>query len=157
MSSLIIPMCIALMVGFAILSVWALLSLRRQTLPAAYYLAMNGLHVLLIATLTLGVLNNGGPTGLTKFLEYMLVFVGGGVIYTRGLIPPDGFMWKILNDAPKVPQGMLTGNGWNAAAVLASCSLRSVASKTSRLGQSGLNHSRLGSMIDPSDSAGRSA
>ena len=48
----------------------------------------------------------------------MLVFVGGGVIYTRGLVPPDGFMWKILTNPPKVPQGMLTGNGWNAAAVL---------------------------------------
>ena len=106
------------MIGFAILSVWALVSLRRETLPAAYYMAMNGLHVLLVATLTLGVINNGGPTGLTKFLEYMLVFVGGGVIYTRGLVPPNGFMWKILNNPPKVPQGMLTGNGWNAAAVL---------------------------------------
>ena len=118
MSSLIIPMCIALMIGFAILSVWALFSLRRQTLPAAYYIVMNGLHLLLVATLTLGVMSNGGPTGLTKFLEYMLIFVGGGVIYTRGLVPPDGFMWKILTNPPKVPQGMLTGNGWNAAAVL---------------------------------------
>jgi hypothetical protein len=118
MSSLIIPMCVALMIGFAILSVWALFSLRRETLPAAYYLCMNGLHILLVATLTLGVINGGGPTGLSKFLEYMLVFVGGGVIYTRGLVPPDGFMWKILTNAPKVPMGMLTGNGWNAAAVL---------------------------------------
>jgi hypothetical protein len=118
MSSLIIPLCISLMVGFAILTVWALFSLRRETLPAAYYLVMNGLHVLLVATLTLGVISNGGPTGLTKFLEYMLVFVGGGVIYTRGLVPPDGFMWKILTNPPKVPMGMVTGNGWNAAAVL---------------------------------------
>jgi hypothetical protein len=111
-------MCIALMIGFAILTLWALFSIRRETLPAAYYLVMNGLHILLVATLTLGVLNNGGPTGLSKFLEYMLVFVGGGVIYTRGLVPPDGFMWKILTNPPKVPMGMLTGNGWNAAAVL---------------------------------------
>jgi hypothetical protein len=118
MSSLIIPLCIALMVGFAILAVWALFSLRRETLPAAFYICMNGLHILLVATLTLGVLTNGGPTKLSKFLEYMLVFVGGGVIYTRGLVPPNGFMWKILTNAPKVPQGMLTGNGWNAAAVL---------------------------------------
>jgi hypothetical protein len=118
MSSLIIPLCIALMIGFAILSVWALLSLRRETLPAAYYIVLNGLHILLVATLTLGVLSNGGPTKLSKFLEYMLVFVGGGVIYTRGLVPPNGFMWKILTNPPKVPQGMLTGNGWNAAAVL---------------------------------------
>jgi hypothetical protein len=118
MSSLIIPLCISLMVGFAILTVWALFSLRRETLPAAYYLVMNGLHILLVATLTLGVISNGGPTGLTKFLEYMLVFVGGGVIYTRGLVPPDGFMWKILTNPPKVPMGMVTGNGWNAAAVL---------------------------------------
>jgi hypothetical protein len=118
MSSLIIPMCVALMIGFAILSVWALFSLRRETLPAAYYIVMNGLHILLIATLTLGVVSNGGPTKLSKFLEYMLVFVGAGVIYTRGLVPPNGFMWKILTNAPKVPQGMLTGNGWNAAAVL---------------------------------------
>jgi hypothetical protein len=118
MSSLIIPLCVSLMAGFAILTVWALFSLRRETLPAAYYLVMNGLHVLLVATLTLGVISNGGPTGLTKFLEYMLVFVGGGVIYTRGLVPPDGFMWKILTNPPKVPMGMVTGNGWNAAAVL---------------------------------------
>jgi hypothetical protein len=118
MSSLIIPMCVALMIGFAILSVWALFSLRCETLPAAYYIVMNGLHILLIATLTLGVVSNGGPTKLSKFLEYMLVFVGAGVIYTRGLVPPNGFMWKILTNAPKVPQGMLTGNGWNAAAVL---------------------------------------
>jgi hypothetical protein len=118
MSSLIIPLCVSLMVGFTILTVWALFSLRRETLPAAYYLVMNGLHILLVATLTIGVISNGGPTGLTKFLEYMLVFVGGGVIYTRGLVPPDGFMWKILTNPPKVPMGMLTGNGWNAAAVL---------------------------------------
>jgi hypothetical protein len=118
MSSLIIPLCVALMAGFAILTVWALFFLRRETLPSAYYLVMNGLHILLVATLTIGVLNNGGPTGLSKFLEYMLFFVGGGVIYTRGLVPPDGFMWKILTNAPKVPLGMLTGNGWNAAAVL---------------------------------------
>ena len=118
MSSLIIPMCIALMIGFALLSLWALFSLRRETLPTAYYLCLNGLHILLVATLTLGVIHNGGPTGLTKFLEYMLVFVGGGVIYTRGLMPPEGFMWKILTNPPKVPMGMLTGNGWNAAAVL---------------------------------------
>jgi hypothetical protein len=118
MSSLIIPLCVSLMVGFTILTVWALFSLRRETLPAAYYLVMNGLHILLVATLTIGVISNGGPTGLTKFLEYMLVFVGGGVIYTRGLVPPDGFMWKILTNPPKVPMGMVTGNGWNAAAVL---------------------------------------
>jgi hypothetical protein len=118
MSSLIIPLCVSLMVGFAILTVWALFSLRRETLPAAYYLVMNGLHILLVAALTIGVISNGGPTGLTKFLEYMLVFVGGGVIYTRGLVPPDGFMWKILTNPPKVPMGMVTGNGWNAAAVL---------------------------------------
>jgi hypothetical protein len=118
MSSLIIPLCVSLMVGFAILTVWALFSLRRETLPAAYYLVMNGLHILLVATLTIGVISNGGPTGLTKFLEYMLVFVGGGVIYTRGLVPPDGFMWKILTNPPRVPMGMVTGNGWNAAAVL---------------------------------------
>jgi hypothetical protein len=118
MSALIVPLCVALMIGFAVLTLWALASLRRDSLPAAYFVCLNGLHVLLVVTLALGVASGGGPTGLSKFLEYMLVFVGGGVLYTRGLIPPNGFMWKILRDAPKVPQGMLTGNGWNAAAVL---------------------------------------
>jgi hypothetical protein len=55
MSSLIIPLCVALMAGFAILTVWALFFLRRETLPSAYYLVMNGLHILLVATLTIGV------------------------------------------------------------------------------------------------------
>jgi hypothetical protein len=90
--------------------------------PAAFVLLVNLSHLLYLLIVVLGVILtiNGEKVGLTsaaKFWEYYGLFLGGGVIYCRGLLP-NGWMWKILTNAPNVAWGMLLGNGWNAAAAL---------------------------------------
>ena len=117
MDALLVPLSVAVMVGFLAFAVWALVSLGKKDLPAAFFLGLNALHALYLVTVAVGLISGGGALGLRRVVEYLIVFVGGGVLYTRGLMP-GGFMHRILTDPPKVPWGMLLGNGWNFAAVL---------------------------------------
>jgi hypothetical protein len=90
--------------------------------PGGFVVLVNAIHVLYGLTVVLGIVltMSGEKVGLTtaaKFWEYYGLFLGGGVVYSRGLLP-GGWMWKVLTNAPNVAQGMLLGNGWNAAAAL---------------------------------------
>jgi hypothetical protein len=119
MASLFFGLSWLLLALFAVLCIWALIVVtqKKTELPASYYLVLNATHIAWIATLTAGFVSSGGSLGLRFVIEYTLAYVGGGVLYSRGLIK-DGFMWKILTDPPKVPWGMMMANGWAFAAVL---------------------------------------
>ena len=117
MSALIVPLSMIIMFGFLAFAGWALINLRQKDLPNTYFTALNALHGLYLVTVLVGLISGGGELGLRRVIEYLIVFVGGGVLYTRGLMP-GGFMHRILTDPPKVPYGMILGNGWNFAAVL---------------------------------------
>jgi hypothetical protein len=103
-----------LMIGLAGLSIWAfIVSARKAQLPTRYFTALNAIHLLWIVALAVGL-----ATGNLRYvLEYLVVFVGAGIFYTRGLIK-GGFMWRILTDPPNQPWGMMLGNAWSAAAAL---------------------------------------
>ena len=105
--------------GFTVLGLWALTFVlqKKSTLPPAYFIALNATHVVYIAALTAGFLSSGGALGIRFVLEYTMLYIGGGIIYSRGLIP-GGFWWKVLRDPPKVAYGMLIANGWCFAAAL---------------------------------------
>jgi hypothetical protein len=107
-----------LMIGLAILSGWAVLtSTRKGTLSTNFFAVLNALHMLWLAAVIVGLVTGGGSGGIRRVIEYLIVFVGAGIIYTRGLLP-KGFMWRILTDPPNVPWGMFIGNAWSAAAAL---------------------------------------
>ncbi len=115
--NLLLPLCYALTILFAMLAIWALSNLRQNALPAQFFALTNSTHGVYLLVLVLGLLNNGGATGLARFIEYMVLFVGAGIVYTRGVMP-GGWMWRILNDPPRVAWGMALGHGWCAAAVI---------------------------------------
>ncbi len=118
MASLFIGLSWVILVGFAALGIWAGIFLRqKKELPPVFYLALNAIHIVYIAALTAGFLSGGGALGIRFVIEYTLVYVGGGIIYSRGLIQ-GGFWWKVLRDPPKVVQGMVLANGWCFAAAL---------------------------------------
>ena len=105
--------------GFAALGLWAAWHLlqKKTVLPAVFYWALNAIHIAYIATLTAGFLSGGGSLGMRFVIEYTMLYIGGGIIYSRGLIE-GGFWWKILRDPPKVVTGMIMANGWCFAAAL---------------------------------------
>ena len=116
--SLVGLLTLILMLGLAGLSGWAFLaSSRKATLPANFFTALNALHALWLVVVIVGLTTGGGTGGIRRVIEYLIVFVGAGIVYTRGLLP-KGFMWRILNDPPNVPWGMFIGNAWSAAAAL---------------------------------------
>jgi predicted membrane channel-forming protein YqfA (hemolysin III family) len=119
MASLFFGLSWAILAGFAILCLWALLHLtqKKQELPKVFYLALNAVHIAYIAALTAGFLSGGGNLGIRFVIEYTLLYIGGGIVYSRGLIQ-GGFWWKVLRDPPKVVQGMVMANGWCFAAAL---------------------------------------
>jgi hypothetical protein len=116
--SLVGILTLVLMIGLAALSGWAFLtSTRKGTLPTTFFTALNALHVFWLAAVIVGLVTDGGSGGIRRVIEYLIVFVGAGIVYTRGLLP-KGFMWRILTDPPNVPWGMFIGNAWSAAAAL---------------------------------------
>ncbi len=118
MASLFVGLSWVILVGFAVLGIWAGIFWRqKKELPAIFYTALNATHIAYIAALTAGFLSSGGALGIRFVIEYTLVYVGGGIIYSRGLIK-GGFWWKVLREPPKVTQGMLMANGWCFAAAL---------------------------------------
>ena len=118
MASLFIGSSWVILAGFAVLGFWAgIFLLQKKELPPVFYLALNATHIVYIAALTAGFLSSGGALGIRFVIEYTLVYVGGGIIYSRGLIK-GGFWWKVLRDPPKVVQGMVLANGWCFAAAL---------------------------------------
>ncbi len=109
---------LVLMLALAGLSGWAFVtSTQRNQLPSSFFIALNAVHVLWLVTVIVGLATLGGSGGLRRVIEYLIVFVGAGIFYTRGLLN-GGFMWRVLTDPPKVPWGMFLGNAWNAAAAL---------------------------------------
>ncbi len=109
---------LVLMLALAGLSGWAFLtSTQRSQLPSSYFIALNAVHALWLVTVIVGLATLGGSGGLRRVIEYLIVFVGAGIFYTRGLLK-GGFMWRVLTDPPKVPWGMFLGNAWSAAAAL---------------------------------------
>lgn len=117
MAGLILPLSIVLLVAFAALCVLALLNLRKTELPPYYSSILNVTHSIYALNFVNALIAGGGQLGMRYVLEYLLVYVGAGVLYTRGLLP-GGFMWRILTNPPKVPQGMAQGMGWCFAAIL---------------------------------------
>jgi hypothetical protein len=119
MTSLFFVLSWIILGGFAGLGIWALVQfLQKKTeLPKTFYLALNVTHIVYIAVLTAGFLSGGGSLGMRFVIEYTMLYIGGGIIYSRGLIG-GGFWWKVLRDPPKVVQGMVMANGWCFAAAL---------------------------------------
>ena len=117
MAGLILPLSIFLLVAFAGLCVLALLNLKKTELPSSYSSLMNVTHGVYVLNFVNAVITGGGQLGMRYVFEYLLVYVGLGVVYTRGLLK-GGFMWRILTNPPKVPQGMAQGMGWCFAAIL---------------------------------------
>ena len=116
--SLVGILTLVLMIGLTALSGWAFLtSTRKGTLPTNFFTALNALHAFWLAVVVVGLVTGGGSGGIRRVVEYLIVFVGAGIVYTRGLLP-KGFMWRILTDPPNVPWGMFIGNAWSAAAAL---------------------------------------
>ncbi len=109
---------LVLMLALTGLSGWAFVtSTQRGQLPSSFFTALNVVHVLWLVTVIVGIATLGGSGGLRRVIEYLIVFVGAGIFYTRGLLK-GGFMWRVLTDPPKVPWGMFLGNAWSAAAAL---------------------------------------
>lgn len=109
---------LVLMIALAGLSGWAFVtSTRRGALPSNFFVALNAVHVLWLVAVVVGLVTLGGSGGLRRVIEYLIVFVGAGIFYTRGLLK-GGFMWRILTDPPNQPWGMFLGNAWSAAAAL---------------------------------------
>ena len=119
LAGLILPLSLILMAAFLGLALWALVLSRTDpaAVPPRFLGAVNAAHALWLLALVVALLAGGGRGGMRRVLEYLLLFVGGGVLYTRGLMP-RGWVWRVLTDPPKVPWGMVLGNGWNVAAVL---------------------------------------
>jgi hypothetical protein len=117
MAGLILPLSITLLIAFAGLCVIAILNLKKTELPSYYSSIMNVTHGIYALNFVNALAASGGTLGMRYVLEYLLVYVGAGVLYTRGLLP-GGFMWRILTNPPKVPQGMAQGMGWCFAAIL---------------------------------------
>lgn len=117
MAGLILPLSITLLIAFAALCLIAVLNLKKIELPPNYISIMNVTHGIYALNFVNALAAGGGQLGMRYVLEYLLVYVGAGVLYTRGLLP-GGFMWRILNDPPKVPRGMAQGMGWCFAAIL---------------------------------------
>ena len=103
-----------LMISLAGLAIWAFIVFAQKTqLPPGFFAALNAVSLLWLITVLVGL-----ATGNLRYvLEYLVVFVGAGIFYTRGLIR-GGFMWRILRDPPNQPWGMVLGNAWSAAAAL---------------------------------------
>ncbi len=103
-----------LMISLAGLAIWAFIVFAQKTqLPPGFFAALNAVGLLWLITVLVGL-----ATGNLRYvLEYLVVFVGAGIFYTRGLIE-GGFMWRILRDPPNQPWGMVLGNAWSAAAAL---------------------------------------
>jgi hypothetical protein len=108
MAGLILPLSIAIL---------ALLNLKKTELPPYYSSIMNVTHGIYALDFVNALVAGGGQLGMRYVFEYLLVYVGLGVLYTRGLLP-GGFMWRILTNPPKIPQGMAQGMGWCFAAIL---------------------------------------
>lgn len=105
---------LVLMLGLTGLAVWAfLVSIQKAQLPPGFFTTLNAVTILWLITVVVGLA--GG--NLRYVLEYLVVFVGAGIVYTRGLIR-GGLMWRILTDPPNQPWGMALGNAWSAAAAL---------------------------------------
>jgi predicted membrane channel-forming protein YqfA (hemolysin III family) len=119
MANLFFGLSWVILAGFALLCLWAgwHLMQKKQELPKVFYLALNATHIAYIAALTAGFLSGGGNLGMRFVIEYTLLYIGGGIVYSRGLIQ-GGFWWKVLRDPPKVVQGMVMANGWCFAAAL---------------------------------------
>jgi hypothetical protein len=117
MAGLILPLNIVLLVAFAGLCILALLNLKKTELPPYYSSIVNVTHGIYALNFVNAVIAGGGQLGMRYVFEYLLVYVGLGVLYTRGLLP-GGFMWRILTNPPRVPQGMAQGMGWCFAAIL---------------------------------------
>lgn len=119
MAGLFFGLSWVILAGFAALCIWALVWVfqKKNELPPAFFLMLNITHVVYIAALTAGFLSGGGSLGLRFVIEYTMLYIGGGIIYSRGLIA-GGFWWKVLRDPPKVVQGMMMANGWCFAAAL---------------------------------------
>jgi hypothetical protein len=117
MAGLILPLSITLLVAFAALCLIAVLNLNKTELPPNYISIMNVTHGIYLLNFVNALAAGGGQLGMRYVLEYLLVYVGAGVLYTRGLLQ-GGFMWRILTDPPRVPRGMAQGMGWCFAAIL---------------------------------------
>ena len=117
-ASLVMTVCTALLVLFLGLTVLALAASRGREVPARLVRLANLTHGTYALALALGLLGTlGGMADAAKFWEYLGLFTGGGVLYSRGVLP-GGWLWKILTDAPRVAWGLALGSGWNFAAVL---------------------------------------
>jgi hypothetical protein len=119
MAALFFGLSWIILAGFAALCIWALVWVlqKKNTLPPVFFLVLNITHVVYVAALTAGFLSGGGSLGLRFVLEYTMLYIGGGIIYSRGLLS-GGFWWKVLRDPPKVAWGMMMANGWCFAAAL---------------------------------------
>lgn len=117
-AGLVMTVSTALLVLFLGLTILALLASRGRQVPARLARLANLTHGTYGLALALGLLGTlSGMADAGKFWEYMGLFVGGGVLYSRGVLP-GGWVHKILTDPPNVPWGLALGSGWNFAAVL---------------------------------------
>ena len=106
--TLVLTIALAGLLGWA-LTTWT----HKNPLPTSFFTAMNTIHVLWLIAIAVGL-----ATGPLRFVvEYLIIYVGLGIVYTRGLLK-GGLMWRILTDPPNVPWGMVLGNAWSAAAAL---------------------------------------
>jgi hypothetical protein len=128
--------------AFTVLAVWALALSRRKVpqpepevargkkkakagppppppLPANFLAAANGTHLLFALLLVANLFYAFGlGQGLRAgFLEYMVLFTGGGVVYARGQLP-GGWAWRVLTNPPKVSREFFLASAWCATAVL---------------------------------------
>ncbi len=113
-----VALLVVLMFGFLLLAVWAFVVKKGS--PLHFVQVLDGVHILFLVTLVLSLLTHGGKGGITKVIEYLVVFVGGGVLYTRFMLP-GGFLHRALTNSPSdanISRSMMLGNLWNFAAAL---------------------------------------
>lgn len=86
-------------------------------LPSPVQRLMLATHVVFAITVAAGLLSLASGRPAPKFIEYMVVYTGGGVIYQRGLLP-KGWVQRLLTEPPRATRLMLYGCGWCFAAIL---------------------------------------